>query len=945
MYPLIGSKPISKLPVRIVTGGKINGEDLFPIVQGGIWNEALQTYEGGETRWARISEIPDLLGGGGSVTLDETLYIWDLTRTQDIDKKIFNSFPALNTALAADSSIKKIRIFSDLTFPNAVYNYPGLTFIEGARQGNLSSFAQGLTPARKVMLQGNAQLLNVMGMSNLELQSDRVNNTGAIAALRYTIPKAYIVFAEGFYTAIQPTDKRNLFQFDVVEATLEGNGSLAFEPSIILKNDLDSFTFQLRSLNGNFFFGFTADLQGVDPTSLELKYDSTTDFHSDSSGFKNDIDTSGFDTISYTALSYSAAIAVQNIDHRRLDGIPDAPNVDAMLVALYDYISKNIQRFETFAAYNTYFGFSDQAPLKVPAQIISISNDEIFAARKLPDNTGVHPVTISSVLLSTSGRGIVNYDPETESEAAVYAYPITVPGIVGSVIAGSEIYILTTDGRLMIFNTGTKEFDDTIHDVKRDTGEFPTRIDIDTHVILYQYGYFSLFRTDTKVVTNYISTFSFDVNADQVFYFAANNIILVNASNNESAEARKFSLTGAVLAQTGTATIGSTDNAIKRENFAKDGTNLYVIGDASSFLLNTTTMGVTNYTFSGKMGTFSAGKLYLANYSNLSPLHTNGFTILTLAGMSHISVNMSEAVVNLYLNGTRLYVATATKFYIYDTISQAFLYNEDISAIPGRKFQYVNARLFIGSAYLKSFLQSVYVHTPALTLQRIYPQSGSGGGGGSTYDDTAIKNRLTALEAGGGSSESNAVLIDISELTGISVGMAVRYNGSNSRANSFINASAIGVIESIDENDIARVVTHGKITLTDLIPGATYYVPLDADALPTITAPSTPGDWVTRLFIAESETEAFVDISDPFVIVESGSAALDFQFDASQDFNLGHTGITKAIVFKNRQLYPANGGANWTISGSTLTIVPALSLTGDTGSTPDKISIDFDYAS
>lgn len=86
----IGNKPISQLPDRVVdVNGKIALTDLIAIVQGGV-DDTNGIRQGGETRRAKVSELPGGLGGGGVVGVGSVLTLAELKLLNVSDA---NNFP------------------------------------------------------------------------------------------------------------------------------------------------------------------------------------------------------------------------------------------------------------------------------------------------------------------------------------------------------------------------------------------------------------------------------------------------------------------------------------------------------------------------------------------------------------------------------------------------------------------------------------------------------------------------------------------------------------------------------------------------------------------------------------------------------------------------------------------------------------------------------------
>jgi len=87
------------------------------------------------------------------------------------------------------------------------------------------------------------------------------------------------------------------------------------------------------------------------------------------------------------------------------------------------------------------------------------------------------------------------------------------------------------------------------------------------------------------------------------------------------------------------------------------------------------------------------------------------------------------------------------------------------------------------------------------------------------------------------------------------------------KADDIANSHAVGIVSAVGGVNSFSLLVYGAIsTLTSLVDGAIYYLSAATDGLYTATAPTTPGQVVKILMIANSTTSAFF-INEPGAIV------------------------------------------------------------------------------
>lgn len=121
----------------------------------------------------------------------------------------------------------------------------------------------------------------------------------------------------------------------------------------------------------------------------------------------------------------------------------------------------------------------------------------------------------------------------------------------------------------------------------------------------------------------------------------------------------------------------------------------------------------------------------------------------------------------------------------------------------------------------------------------------------------------TTIDATGGGGAADAVTSTISQVAhGFSVGQVVRLDGASyvlAQASSAANAETVGVVVTVTDVDNFIITTFGKITgLSGLTAGEVYFLSATVAGDVTLTAPSTVGQVVKPVLIADTTTTAFV---------------------------------------------------------------------------------------
>lgn len=135
---------------------------------------------------------------------------------------------------------------------------------------------------------------------------------------------------------------------------------------------------------------------------------------------------------------------------------------------------------------------------------------------------------------------------------------------------------------------------------------------------------------------------------------------------------------------------------------------------------------------------------------------------------------------------------------------------------------------------------------------------------------------------------------------GLSVGNVVRLNGAGAfvtaQANSAANALAVGIVSQVVDADTFFLTEEGYInTLAGLVAGSIYYLsPSVAGAL-TLTKPTTVGQVVRPMIIADSATSGYVMYFEGTTVVAGGNLPVSVvAVDTAMAVNTAYvlTGVT-----------------------------------------------------